>query len=46
VGPEGGFSDKEVNLINQAGGSLISLGENRLRTETAVTALLSQFLYH
>lgn len=45
VGPEGGFSEAEVNLVKEAGGNLISLGENRLRAETAVTAILSQFLY-
>lgn len=45
VGPEGGFSEKEVELIRQAGGELISLGANRLRAETAVVALLSQFLF-
>ena len=45
VGPEGGFSDKEVNLVKQAGGTMISLGENRLRTETAVIAFLSLFLF-
>lgn len=44
VGPEGGFSESEVNLVQQAGGNLISLGPNRLRAETAVTAILSQFL--
>ena len=35
VGPEGGFSEKEVNVFKQAGGTLISLGNHRLRTETA-----------
>jgi 16S rRNA (uracil1498-N3)-methyltransferase len=45
IGPEGGFSENEVELIHQAGGKLISLGPNRLRAETAVTAILSQFLF-
>ncbi len=45
VGPEGGFAESEVNLVREAGGNLISLGEHRLRAETAVTAILSQFLY-
>ncbi|NET33419.1 MAG: 16S rRNA (uracil(1498)-N(3))-methyltransferase [Cyanothece sp. SIO1E1] len=45
VGPEGGFSEKEVELVARAGGELISLGVNRLRAETAVAALLSQFLF-
>ncbi len=45
VGPEGGFSEDEVKLVDQAGGTVISLGSYRLRAETAVTAILSQFLY-
>lgn len=45
VGPEGGFSESEVHLVEQAGGNLISLGSNRLRAETAVTAILSHFLF-
>ncbi len=45
VGPEGGFSDREVQLIEQQKGEIISLGANRLRAETAVTALLSQYLF-
>lgn len=45
IGPEGGFSENEVNLVQEADGQLISLGPNRLRTETAVTAILSQFLF-
>lgn len=44
VGPEGGFSDNEVNMFRDSGVRLVSLGENRLRTETAVVAFLSQFL--
>mgnify|MGYP006281787389 CR=1 FL=1 len=44
VGPEGGFSDDEVNMFRDHGARLVSLGEKRLRTETAVIALLSQFL--
>lgn len=45
VGPEGGFSRKETMLVQNAGGRLISLGKNRLRAETAVTAILSQVLF-
>ena len=45
VGPEGGFSDREVELNKKQGGELISLGYNRLRAETAVAAFLSQYLF-
>ena len=45
IGPEGGFSDPEVTLIEKTGGTLVSLGQNRLRAETAVTALLSFLLF-
>lgn len=35
IGPEGDFSEEEVNLAMENGYSPISLGESRLRTETA-----------
>ncbi len=35
VGPEGGFSTQELELLGQAGFRLISLGNRILRTETA-----------
>jgi 16S rRNA (uracil1498-N3)-methyltransferase len=35
VGPEGGFSDREVDSCVKAGCSVASLGPRRLRTETA-----------
>lgn len=35
IGPEGDFSPVEIELINQQNITLVSLGENRLRTETA-----------
>lgn len=44
VGPEGGFSDREVELVRNSGGRLISLGEYRLRAETAVVAFLSRII--
>lgn len=44
VGPEGGFSSAERLLIHEQNAVQISLGKNRLRTETAVAALLSQYL--
>ncbi|MFH5831249.1 RsmE family RNA methyltransferase [Halalkalibaculum sp. DA384] len=44
VGPEGGFSQEEIALFKANGARIVSLGSHRLRTETAVVALLSQFL--
>ena len=44
IGPEGGFSESEVQIMGKAKAELISLGTYRLRSETAVTALLSRFL--
>ncbi len=35
IGPEGDFSNEELNTALQAGFEKVSLGENRLRTETA-----------
>lgn len=42
IGPEGGFSDKEVQLFKQNQLTPIRLGANILRTETAVVAAVSQ----
>ncbi|PAU95840.1 hypothetical protein CK503_01935 [Aliifodinibius salipaludis] len=44
VGPEGGFSEDEIEEFVNRGADLVSLGPNRLRAETAVVAFLSQFL--
>jgi 16S rRNA (uracil1498-N3)-methyltransferase len=35
IGPEGDFTSEEINLANNKGFTSISLGETRLRTETA-----------
>jgi len=35
IGPEGGFSEEEIALAKQKAFNLVSLGENRYRTETA-----------
>ncbi|MEQ9310232.1 MAG: RsmE family RNA methyltransferase [Balneolaceae bacterium] len=45
VGPEGGFSSREVALNKEKGGTFVSLGKNRLRAETAAVAFLSQYLF-
>lgn len=41
VGPEGGFSEKEVNEITRAGGQQVNLGENILRIETAAVTMIN-----
>jgi 16S rRNA (uracil1498-N3)-methyltransferase len=45
VGPEGGFTDAEVETLTQAGGHSVHLGPRILRTETAALVGLAQFLY-
>ena len=40
VGPEGGWTDEELELFQQKGFRLISLGNRVLRTDVAVQALL------
>lgn len=45
VGPEGGLSTREINYLSTLSAEIISLGSLRLRAETAVTALLSQYLF-
>ena len=35
IGPEGDFSPGEISLAEKAGATMISLGQTRLRTETA-----------
>jgi 16S rRNA (uracil1498-N3)-methyltransferase len=42
VGPEGGFSPKEIVALIAAGATPISLGQRVLRTETAALAALAQ----
>lgn len=42
VGPEGGFSDYEVEKLTLAGASGVTLGARVLRTEFAVAALLAK----
>ena len=44
VGPEGGWTDDEVDLLESRGFSRYSLGERILRTDTALVALLSRFM--
>ena len=46
IGPEGGFDDKEISLLKDAGAKIVSLGKRILRTETAaITAVSMLMLY-
>lgn len=49
IGPEGDFTEKEINLALKNGFAAVALGNTRLRTETAGTvaaALLRNFTSH
>ncbi len=46
IGPEGGFSEQEVELAKAAGYRATSLGDFRLRTETAGIVLAAQVAQH
>ncbi|CAL5438228.1 unnamed protein product [Camellia sinensis] len=41
IGPEGDFTEKEMDLIIEAGATAVGLGPHRLRVETATMALLA-----
>ena len=45
IGPEGGFSEEEAQMITEAGGLPVSLGKTILRTETAGLAALAMIMY-
>jgi len=45
VGPEGGFTDEEVDLATSAGWKSVDLGGRILRVETAALALASAVIY-
>lgn len=47
VGPEGGFSDKEIKDLKDHGAKIVTLGKRILRTETAgfTAAIMIQMLY-
>lgn len=44
IGPEGGFTEQEVNTVRERGGTILSLGQRILRAETAAVAAVSLFL--
>lgn len=45
IGPEGGFSEKEISLAEKNGISRITLGKRILRTETAAIATIAVLMY-
>lgn len=45
VGPEGGFSEKEVNFAKEKGARIVTLGKRILRTETAPLAAAAIIMY-
>lgn len=45
IGPEGGISEREVELLSKSGIPTVTLGKRILRTETAASTVLSFFLY-
>ena len=45
TGPEGGFSEKEAQLAQDAGLSCVSIGPRILRCETAPVAALCAIMY-
>jgi 16S rRNA (uracil1498-N3)-methyltransferase len=45
IGPEGGWTDKELELATQSGFNQVSLGRLILRTETSVIAALANLNY-
>ena len=45
IGPEGGFDEKEVTELEDAGAISCSIGKRILRCETASIALLSMIMY-
>lgn len=44
IGPEGGWTDEEVNLLEAKGFERYSLGPRILKTDTAVVAMIARFM--
>lgn len=44
IGPEGGFTEEEVTMLADAGADLVSLGDYRLRAETAAMAFMARLI--
>ncbi len=45
IGPEGGFTEEEIELAREAGIVPVTLGKRILRTETAGFTVLSWLMY-
>ena len=45
IGPEGGFSEREVDAIKSAGGVSVTLGKRILKTDTAAISVLAMINY-
>lgn len=45
IGPEGGITEEEINLLKQSGGKIITLGNRILRTETVCLMCASIIMY-
>lgn len=46
VGPEGGFSNQEVDMCRKYGAEIVTLGSRILRTETAAVVAVAIVMYH
>ena len=46
IGPEGGFSNKEIELVKEHGAKIVSLGKRILRTETAAITAVGMLMLH
>ena len=45
IGPEGGFSEREVDAVKSAGGISVTLGNRVLKTDTAAVSVLAMINY-
>lgn len=45
IGPEGGIEEKEVDVLQNSGAKVITLGKRILRTETAALSMASIIMY-
>ena len=45
IGPEGGLSSREVQLAQERGAAIVTMGPRILRTETAALAAIAAVMY-